>query len=166
MDDPQKNRLDALLAGADTLDTICHDVANGGSLIDLCETWDVSYGHVATWISRDPARSKAYAQAMLDRGEWAEEAILRELRSIGHVDIRRLYSPEGSLLAPELWPAEVARCVEKVQYKPDGTTIIGMVSKLRALELVMKKMGLLIQKVEHTGKVTLDQLVTQSMEDK
>lgn len=155
----------------DLLRRITRHVSNGGSLIDLAGLMDVEYCDLIGWIRIDPSRASAYEQALIDRKEWAKESILRELRAIGAFDIRQLLADDGSVLPVSQWPADAAKAVAAIEVyeefagqgldraKIGETKRLKIVDKLKALELQAKNLAMLTEKHEHTGQVTLDQLI-------
>lgn len=157
------------------MDEIFVVVANGGSLIELCSAWDIRYSDVVLWIYKDSTRKSRYEDAIKARGEFFVQRLLDELRKIGTVDIRRAYDAEGRLLAMADMPPEVAACItaveslEEYQGKGDDRELIGYTrkvkfsDKLRGIELLMKNLGMLIDRRELSfGKETLEQLVSAS----
>ncbi len=100
------------------------------------------------------------------------------MRERSYFDIRKILADDGSVLAPKDWPDEVAKAVvgmdvadlfegkgqEKIQ-----TGImkkIKFVDKVRAIEMQAKNLKLLTEQVEHTGKVTLDDLIMSTQKSK
>lgn len=168
---------DLIDKGEETFKTICVHVASGGSLIDLCEMWAVRYGDMIAWIRSDKEMSRRYSDAMNDRGEWAKERILLELKRIGMADIRKIYNEDGSLKAVHEWPSEVAGFVASIEtveeFEGSGkdkeqvgwNKKVKLWNKERALELLGKNLHLFIEKVEHSGKLTLEDLVNATRED-
>lgn len=175
----RQERLRTKLNEPDLLETVCDHVANGGSLIELCRIWDVSYNKVVFWIydAAYPARKKDYELALVACGEWMEKRILDELKSIGLVDIRGAFDKEGALLPPEEWPLEISRVVagvdvfEEFDGRGDERKSIGFTrklklhDKLRALELMGKHRSMFKERVEleHHGKFSLEEMVKGSM---
>lgn len=161
-----KERLHLLMDHeADTMDTICTHVAQGGSLIDLCEGWDVVYGKIVGWVNADKGRKDLYNQSLQDRNEWAKEAILHQLREIANVDIRSLFDDKGNMLPPHKWDPDVAKAVAgyDVTFTEFGDNKkLKMNDKLKAIELIGKTMAMFSDRVHHTGELTLADLVALS----
>jgi len=162
-----KERLNALMeAEADTMDQVCTHVAQGGSLIDLCEGWDVVYGKIVGWINKDDGRKDLYNQALQDRNEWVKETILHQLREIANVDIRSLFDDRGNLKPVHQWDKDVAKAVAgidvQVDKEGDITKKLKMNDKLKAIELIGKTMSMFNERVHHTGELTLADLVAAS----
>jgi len=164
------------LSDPKTLEVITAHVANGGSLIDLCEMWDVRYSDFIAWIYADPERKKTYEQAIVAQGEWAVQRVLQEIRSLAFVDIRKLYDSNGQLKAPHEIPADVARAVAGIEvdelFEGSGkersqvgwTKKVKFYDKVRALELLGKNLKLFTERMEHFGKVTLEDVISGSWE--
>jgi len=159
---------------AGTMDVIFADVANGGSLIDLCHLWDVRYSDIINWIDKDHERRRRYESALSANSEWAIQRVLKEVRSLAFIDIRKIFHENGALKDIKDWPEEAARAIAGVDVfeEHEGTgkerTFIGytkkvkLADKLKALEFLGKNLHMLVDRVEHSGKVTLEELVAGS----
>jgi hypothetical protein len=90
-------RLRLLLAARRTLDVILAHVRNGGSLIELCDIWQVRYSDVIAWVRADKPRGELYDLACRDRSEWTDEMVLSEIRlRSARFDPRKLYDEHGN----------------------------------------------------------------------
>jgi len=170
---PYKERLAARQNEA-TLLEICDHVANGGSLLDLCERWDLGYGHLLNWIRHDKARSDLYVAAMNDRGEWETEKVLREIRRIGYVKIKDFYNDDGTLKSPKDWPDDAAAALLQVEvdeiYEGSGenrrlvgyTRKVKLHPKLDAALALGKERGLFRAKVDLRLEKTLEDLLADA----
>lgn len=159
----------------ETIDEICAHVANGGALTGLCDVWQVRYSDIVVWIYQDKSRSIPYENALRANGEWMVNKLLDELRKIATVDIRRAYDEHGALKPIAEIPAEVAGCIQAIETeelfhgKGEDREQIGYVKrvkfwdKLKSIELLGKKLALFIDRVEHSGRMTLEDLVSKSM---
>lgn len=168
----------AKLDEEDLLDVICDHVACGGSVVDLCDTWDVQYHRIVTWVydKNFPARKDAYESALQHRVEWMKSRILGELKAIGLVDIRGAYDDNGNLLDIKQMPPEIARVIAGVDVCEEFSTVDGkpekigttkklkLWDKLRAIELLGKNLTMFKEAVDHnhSGKFTLEDLVAGS----
>ena len=169
-------RTEKLQADADeTMHTICAHVAQGGSLITLCETWKVIYGHMFAWIASNKDRNRMYVDAQNARVEWSREAILVELRKIGMFDMRMVFDEDGEVLNPKDWPKEVASVVQHIdiieRFDKEGglagkTYKVKLWNKEKALELLGKNLSMFIDQVNHSGNLTLEDIVAGSRKKK
>jgi hypothetical protein len=150
-----------LLKTKQLLDVILAHVRNGGSLITLCQTWDVRYSDFIGWIRADADRGKLYNEAIGDRSEWTDEMILSEIRLRIALDPRKLYDKDGRRLKVHELDAETARMIDEV--KKDGT--IKFFGKKDALELGARSRQLLTDKVKHQHEISLEDLLAASYED-
>lgn len=155
----------------ETLRLICAHTANGGSVIDLCREWGVQFSSFCEWQRTDDKRHKAYADAVRARDEWAIESILNEIRDIGHADIRELYDQKGALLPISEWPRASAKAVVGIESKEildsDGAFIgetkkIKTIDKLKALELLGKKLALFVERHQHSVDETLESIMMKT----
>lgn len=171
----QLEREAQILADPMLLDVICDHVANGGTLIELAKTFDVTHALLIRWIRKDKDRSKRYDQARLDRDEWSIERILQELRTIGYVDLREAYDERGALKPMHELPETLARAIAGVDVVEEYQTIDGkpehigstkklkLIDKLKALELMGKQLRMFIDRHETSTVVSLADLVMESM---
>lgn len=157
-------RLRLLLAAKRTLDVILSHVRNGGSLIELCDTWQVRYSDIIGWIREDKSkggRGELYDQATRDRSEWTDEMILSEIRLRCRLDMRRFYTEDGRRKSvPELDP-DMARMIEEI--KADGS--IKFFGKKEALELMAKNRRLLTEKTELDVGGNLEDILSRSYDE-
>ena len=166
------------LAEPDLLEVICDNVACGGSVVDLCVTWDVHYHRVVQWVyaKEFPARKEAYELALSSRMEWTKARICSELKAIGLVDIRGAYDDNGNLKDIKDLPPEIARVIAGIDVTEEFQTVDGqpekigntkklkLWDKLRALELLGKNLSMFKETVDHnhSGRVTLEDMVAGS----
>lgn len=116
---------------------------------------------------------KAVDEALQRRAERVEvkaDDVLRELVRIFKVDVSQAYRPDGKLLPLHEIPEDVRRCIvgvkskELFEYDGDGArehvgdlVEVKFADKVRGIELAMKHLGLLEEKVshKHTGSITV-----------
>lgn len=171
-EDIRTHRLHRLLGDSEkTMRILCAHIEAGGSLITICETWDVPFGRMNAWVREDDGRRKQYVQSLEARAEWAKETVLIELQRIAVSDLRQLFSESGQLLDPKQWPDCAAKAVaalemvELFEGKGDEREQVGFTKKLklwdktRALENWGKTMAMFVEKHEHSGTLTLEDLV-------
>lgn len=108
---------------------------------------------------------------MLKKHEISAERIIAELAKLATSDVRDIYKEDGSLKPISEWPASIARCVSAVEqeeiyeYNNGRRENVGDVRKVklwdktRALEILARYHKLLTDKVEHSGSLTLEQIV-------
>lgn len=165
-----KARFEYIVGQPECLEVICSNIANGGSLIELCKTWDVRYGDILNWLRGDTARQKRWMGAMSDRGEWEKERILQEVRAISTVDIREAFDDEGNLLPIKKMPAHVAAALAAIEIdelyegRGDQRENVGQTKKIKLLDRLtaLKMLG-----GEAAGmfKQRMDVKVTHTLED-
>lgn len=115
---------------------------------------------------RKPQIAAAVAAAQSARAQRTEitaDRVLRELARVGFSDARRLFSPDGSLRPVAEWPDDAAAAVssvevfEELEGRGENRQVIGHTKKLKlwdkghALELLAKHLGMLKDRVEHSG---------------
>ena len=152
------------------IEHISEYVINGGTLPKLCKKHDYSYSKVMAWIYSAPERSKAYEHSLTHRNEFYVQQIMDELAGIAFSDLKQLYDDEGKLLDPKDWPEGISKTIQAVEHQEeyskgeaiDNTKRVKMWDKLRALELLGKTMSLYRDRVEHSGSLSLEELVSGS----
>lgn len=112
------------------------------------------------------------------RVEITADDVLRELLTFARADIGQAYDEHGRLLAMKDIPEDVRRAISGVEtfeeFSGHGEERIasGQVRKVKfwdkpkGLELLGKYLKMWTEKIEHSGKVTLEELVRGSYEDK
>ena len=161
----------------DLMREICVHVSNGGSIIDLSELWGIAFGHLIGWIRDDKTRDIDYQQSLSDREEFVRQGLLREFKRLSMFDARKLYRDDGTMKAPDEWDDDVASMVQSFEQEElyDGVgkerMEVGKIKKVklwskeRALQMLAKNMGMLIERIDHSGKVTLEDLINESREE-
>lgn len=164
-----------VISKPDTMRNMYRHVANGGSIIDLCETWGARYSDVMFWVHNDAKRKSMYEDALQAQAEWAVRRVLKEVQTIGVMDIRQAYDDDGRLINPKDMSRETAAAIqslESVEYfegSGKDREQVGWVKKVKfwnkldAIKMMMQNLGMLVERVEHSGRVTLEQLVEDSI---
>ena len=144
------------------MDALSACLANGGSPIDFCIENKLRFDDLINWLNEDNERCKRYTMALRARDEYVVQNVLRELKRIFSIDIREAYDDNGCLcdikkLSPEL--ASVVASIETFEeFQGAGkarefigyTRKIKFWDKLKALELQMKNLAMLIERHDHT----------------
>jgi hypothetical protein len=166
-----RDRLKRITEDPDLLDVICGHISNGGTIIQLAKTWDVPASSVFNWIRKDAERTKRYEQALVDRKEWLVERLHQEMHALSVSDVRSIYDEQGRLLPVNQWPESVSVAVQSVesqelfdsdQVQVGVTRRVKFWDKNKSLEQLAKLHKLLTDTVEHTGQVTLADLILAS----
>lgn len=161
---------------AETMQAVFLHVANGGHIFDLLEAWQVAYSDFMLWITEDEKRRELWNTAQNSQAEYVKREVLNTLRAISKFDVRQLFNEDGSLKPVSDWPAGAAFAVAGVDVaelwegRGEDREQVGELKKvklrdnLRALEMVGRNLNLFIEKVEHSHKITLEKLVTASLD--
>ena len=90
---------------------------------------------------------------------------LREAARLAYSDVRDLYDEAGKLKPMKDWPDDLAAAVGGVEFvrrnieggdgHSDDVIKVKVWDKPKALEMLFKHLGLLIEKVEHSGGIEL-----------
>lgn len=169
-------RLSRITSRAQTLNDICVHCAAGGTLVTLSESWNVRYADLCQWINQDKDRFEAYRLALNDRTEWVKETVLAELRMIALSDLREAFNANGTLKDIKDLPKSIARAIASVEVedlfagKGEERVHIGYTKKVKfwdktkSIEMVMKNLGLLVERHVFQG-VKLEDLLAASREE-
>ena len=148
-------------------DQVCDAVAEGGSLPDICKLYNVPYNRVVRWIYDDETRRGLYNNAIMAREEWFAQTLISELKSIAMSNISDAYDANGHLLPPDEWPDNIKKNVAALEtgVLSDGSEVkrLKLWDKLKAIELLGKHIRMFKEQIEHTGTISLEDLVTGSI---
>jgi hypothetical protein len=152
---------------------ICSHVINGGSILELCEKWNVPFDVLWLWLQDDRERANMYDKAVHAQNEWAIVKILRELKLLAFSDHRMMYDANKRLKHPTEWDKETGAVVQSYKlteyFEGAGrdkeqvgwTTEVKMYDKQKAIELYGKYLKLFGDRVVDSG-LTLEDLVEAS----
>lgn len=139
-------------------DAIIRHISNGGSLTKLAKMWMCDYSEIMRLIRADSELLKRYHAAIEDRKEWARERIFEELQMMGTYNIQDSCNPDGTFKSVRDLPEDLARSIKEV----DSDGGIKFQDKLKALDQKQKLLGLITDKVEISGKLTLADIINEA----
>lgn len=114
-------------------------------------------------LLRNPQVRAAVDAAMAARASRVEvrgDDVLRELLAIARADVGTAFDKDGQLLPLAKLPADTRRALASVEAGALGVTKVRFWDKPKALELLGRHLGLFVDRVQHEGTLTLEQLVT------
>jgi len=137
-----------------------------------------SQSNIGYRILQDPA-IRVFLKHMVDRRlarvALEGEQILRELVAVGTSDVRNLLDEDNCVLPPSDWPDALGKAVSYIeveeiyQGRGEAREYVGRVKKIKlwdkikSLELLGKNLALWVDRVEHSGSVKLEDLITASI---
>lgn len=153
-----------LYTNTEWLSSICDHIAHGGSLIELCHSLGVSHVRILKKIQEDKELRSKYNDAILSRDETTKERILNDLRSISYFNVSKLFDESGVMIHPSQWPKDASIAVLSIDIqdiyskneKLGEVVKVRFHDKLKSIELLGKQMSMFAQKVEHSGKLTIE----------
>lgn len=164
----------SILCDPRTPDVLYAHVCNGGTIIDLCETWGIHYSDVMKWIDSDKARQKLWHDACVARNNWTDEMVLGEARLLARFDLRQLYEKDGSLKNVADLDPQTARAVQSIDvdelFEGTGkereqvgfTKKVKLWDKMKALEQLMKNRGLVVDRHQVQQVASLEDIIAGS----
>jgi phage terminase small subunit len=103
--------------------------------------------------------------ATLGRVEVTAEGVVQELAGVGFSNVQRLFRPTGELIPVHELPPAVAASIASIEVilknaeagdgKIDRVLKVRLWDKVRGLELLARRFGLLVDKVEISGDLSL-----------
>lgn len=139
------------------IDIIIRHVQNGGSAIDLCREFQIDYSGIMNYIRSKDEYKKRYDNALVDRKEYDRERAEKEYRALSMYNIKDAVHADGTPKKIHEMPESLTAAIKEID--ADGS--VKFVDKIKALDSHSKITGLLTDKKEITGKVTLVDLLTQ-----
>lgn len=167
-------RFQAVITKPEIVARICDHVANGGSLIQLCRMWVVSYAKVMKWIKAQPNGEALYKEALALREDWERELVTCDMHNFARADIRDIFDDEGHIMNPKHLSDEIAPAIQEIEIKtreikgnddPDEvetTYRVKLVDKLKVTDMLNRRQGNYVDKTEHSGTVNLVDLIVGS----
>lgn len=157
------------------MDDVCAHESNGGSVIDLCEEWNIKWSTLHMWITSDDDRNKQWVASGVAQCEWVKQRTLHELRKIAFIDATQLYDDTGQILPMSEWSAAAKAAVVSIKKTDarrdkDGYPLsaakveVKVVNKLQAIELLGKNLSLFNDRLDVTITKTLEELVEESID--
>ncbi len=151
---------------AQLFDEFYRHVAAGGSAVDFAKAYKWNFGEMMLAFRSLPDGDKRVNSAFMDRDEFDREEIFKAIKGIAACDIRQVFDELGNIIPPRQWPDEVAMWIKSVdiRYDKEGnpTYKIQMWNKEKALEMLARAYGLFIDRVEHSGTLTLEDVIVAS----
>lgn len=116
---------------------------------------------------RIKAEIERIARQRLEKADITGEEVLRITSQMARADARDLVTWDGNggvrLTASHEISDETAMAISEVTIDPDGRVRVKLADRAPALNLLAKVLGMVNRKLEITGKVTLEQLIDESM---
>lgn len=138
---------------------ICRIISTGGSPIEWARKHDIDWNDLGNWMAATPERQEMWQRAEKIQQEWAVITVLQELRNIAMCDPRKMFDDNGRLKHPSEWPDGITIESFDVMELMSGEGEIKkvkLVSKLKAIETLMKHLGILTERLTINGKFSHD----------
>ena len=120
------------------------------------------------------ARIAGLAREQSRNARITADEVMLELKRIALLDPAELYRPDGTLLGIHEMPVHARKAIKELEVieqfeRVDGQRVftgfarkVKVFDKMDAIKTAMKHLGMLVEKLEVAGSLTLDTLVTQS----
>ena len=110
----------------------------------------VSYG-----LMRDPKIKAAideHRRGAAERAGLNADMLLQQITAVINLDLAKLYDADGRMLRPHEMDEDTRKAVAGIEPTKFGTKV-KLYDKLGAIGMAMKHLGLLVDRVEHSGEV-------------
>ena len=155
----------------DFFPTVIDKIAEGSSALEVCKDFGIKYNDLLRYMYADPVRDKAFKEACKAGESWLIVRLTQEITAIGLVDIKDAFTPDGALKdiadIPEFLRRTIASSeVEEIWEKKRNGCQIGVVKKiklndkLKAIEMLGKKLKMFIDEVHVSGTVKVEHSVS------
>ena len=149
------------------MESVIDDIANGAQVLELCSRHKIKYSDLLTYIHYDPVRDKQFTQACKQGEAWLIARLSQEIHGIGLVDIADAFNADGSVREISDMPEALRHTIASIEvlevFEFDGrskskvqTGVIKKIKlndKLKAIEMLGKKLKMFIDEVHITGSV-------------
>ncbi len=151
-----------------SIDDICDNVSNGSTLAQYCRDRGLNFGDVRHWIEASNLRKRQYNDSLAARRDWAAQTLCHMVLEMVKFDPKSVFFPDGTIKPLAEWPAEARAALDS--FESDKTTgqltKVRFNSRLKAIELMGKTVGMFADKLEVEGKGTFMDVVLGSMRER
>lgn len=164
----RRERTQSRLREPEFMDFLCEEIAEGATLAEITHKEDLKYKIIYDWIVGDEERRGRYENALQARGNFMKDTVLTQIRQAATATLMDALDSDGEPLPPGKMPDAIRPAIAGYEITTDARTgnvskKIKLVDKTRNAELLGKTQAMFTEKVDLGGKMTLEQLVTASM---
>lgn len=163
--DVKKDINDLARHNPNMMDVIKNNVSAGSSLYDIAVLYGVEFHDLHSWIHGDPDRKAIYTSSYNIGKDLIKTRLLDEVKNISFCDVSDVFDDDMALKPMSLWPKKALSAVKSIKSSIDGSKTVEFYDKLKAINMLGGEVGLFNDKLEVSGHVTLEQLVSKSMSD-
>ena len=161
----------ARLAQPGAIDEVCAAITAGSTLVAWCREQALLTSLVAAWIELDDTRRKRYRDALEVRERHHKDEIIEQLRAMITSDITQAFNDDGTLKPLSEIPVGVRHWIagmeieEMFEGRGENRTQVGILRKIklhdkvRSIELLMRNLKMLVEKLEVDGKLSIADLI-------
>lgn len=145
------------------IDDVCDAIANGLTLSKYCNQHHLEFGSIRRWINSNEEYRKKYQDALVCRDDWAVGTTLSMITDIAGFDPKSVHYESGGIKPIHDWPEEARAALEGLDYGKEGeVSKVKFQSRLKALELLGRTLGIFAEKVKTDNRETLSDLVLEA----
>lgn len=142
----------SILLEPETLDDICHFIADRHTLADWCKLRAMRYMVVYNWLHEKKERLDPYSKALEVRNQHLTDRVVSGLTAITDADHRQAFDKRGKLLQPHKLPDSLASAVAGIDVttneRGERTTKLKLNSRDRGHELLGRHLGMFRDRVD------------------
>jgi len=159
------------------LDSIYDHVCEGGNVVDWSTSRGLPVREVMEWINHDDYRRKFFGEALKWRDEWTKQQLLGTLRDLAFCDISQAYNDDGSVKPFSQWSQAAKRAISEIKvdelwegrgdekHQVGITKKLKFVDKIKAIEILMKNLGILVDVVRVDQTLAVSQKDVDAMKE-
>lgn len=153
--------IDRMLSTDGVFTGLLQCMAEGGDELKYCKEIKIEFAYVQDWIWKDAMRIKAYEHASKLYDRWFVYRLIDELKAIGLVDVAGAFNADGTLKAIQEIPENVRRSIAGIEVQETFEDLpaggkkwtgylkkVKMTDKLKAIELIGKKLSMFVDKIQ------------------
>lgn len=150
-----------------TLESVLVAIANGASLVEICEGKELVYSLVVKWFTDDPVRKEMYELAIESGKDRMRKEVLHEIRALSMSNMQDAFDEHGNMKMLHTMPDHVGKAVKQILVRrgKDGKDEISLkfTDKVKALELLGKELGMFKNTTQIEAGESLAGLIEDSM---
>ena len=150
-----------------TLESVLVAIANGASLVEICDSKQMVYSMAVKWFTANAGRKEMYDLAIESGKDRMRKEVLHEVRALSMSNLQDAFTADGKMKMLHEMPEEVGKAVKQILVRrgKDGHDEISLkfTDKVKALELLGKELGMFRNRTEVEVGDTLAELIGDSM---
>jgi hypothetical protein len=159
---PEFNKMDADETAF--FERLLRNLKMGTSLAEFAAMEDIAYCDLKEWIGVSHDRRDAVAKAIDIGREYLRTVVFDKVKRTALFDPRKAYDESDRLKSLHEMDDETISAVSGIEETVEGRKL-KVLNLSDARKMIGQELGMFQNKVEHSGKLSLEELVSKSMEE-